>query len=118
MRTWSLAALLLLPTAANAHDQWNNGKPIEDWIKKTCCANEVPMIIDARRVHPVMGHDIVTHAYGIIGYRVEGFSNLIPTIRRFDSPDGFTWVFADTPASDNEYPPEPMVYCLFTNEGS
>jgi hypothetical protein len=39
-------------------------------------------------------------------------------IRRFDSPDGFTWVFADTPASDNEYPPEPMVYCLFTNEGS
>ena len=32
MRMLSLAALLLLTTSAHAHDQWNNGKPIEDWI--------------------------------------------------------------------------------------
>jgi hypothetical protein len=90
MRMWSLAALLLLTTSAHAHDQWNNGKPIEDWIKKECCANEVPMIIDASRVHVVRGYDFVTGEYGIVGYKVDGFNNLIPTIRHHPSPDGFT----------------------------
>ena len=120
MRMWSLVGLLLLSTAANAHDQWNNGKPIEDWIKKECCANEVPVIIDPSRVHVVWGRDLMTGAYGVIGYKVDGFDNLIPTIRRHPSPDSFTWIFADmVPVdSESEYPPEPMVYCLFTNEGS
>jgi hypothetical protein len=69
MRMWSLVGLLLLSTAANAHDQWNNGKPIEDWIKKECCANEVPVIIDPSRVHVVWGRDLMTGAYGVIGYK-------------------------------------------------
>ena len=121
MRMWSLVGLLLLSTAANAHDQWNNGKPVEDWIKRECCANEVPESIDPRRVHRVMGVDWMTGQYGIIGYKVDGFDNLIPTIRRHDSPDGLTWIFADIipgDDSESEVPPEPMVYCLFTNEGS
>jgi hypothetical protein len=68
-------------------------------------------------VHRVIGTDPITNVYGVIGYRVDGFKNIIPAERRYDSEDGLTWIFSDISVAD-EYPPEPMVYCLFTNEGS
>jgi hypothetical protein len=120
MRMWSLVGLLLVTTSASAHDQWSNGVPIPEWVKKWCCAeDESPQIIDERRVHRVIGTDPITNVYGIIGYRVEGFRNMIPVERRYDSEDGLTWIFSGTPTAADEFIPEgPMVYCLFTNEGS
>jgi hypothetical protein len=106
-------------TAASAHDQWSNGKPIPEWVKKTCCMNETPQIIDERRVHRVIGTDPITHVYGILGYKVDGFPNIIPVERRYDSEDGLTWIFSETIATEYEYMPNgPIAYCLFTNEGS
>ncbi len=103
MRMWSLVGLLLVTTSASAHDQWSNGKPIPEWVKKNCCANESPQVIDERRVHRVIGTDPITHVYGVIGYRVDGFKNIIPVERRYDSEDGLTWIFSDISVAD-EYP--------------
>ena len=57
MRMWSLVGLLLATTSASAHQQWSNGKPIPDWVKQVCCADDEGHQIDARRMHLVRGRD-------------------------------------------------------------
>jgi hypothetical protein len=111
IRTCGLVGLLLATTSVRAHDQWANGKPIPDWVKQTCCA-EGYQTIDDRRVHRLMGRDPVTDKWGLLGYQVDGFYNVVPVERRFDSEDGLTWIFYGL-----GYEPR-HIYCLFTNEGS
>jgi hypothetical protein len=120
MKMWSLVGLLLATTSASAHNQWSNGKPIPDWVKQVCCANNEGHQIDARQVHPVMGSDPMTHQRQLLGYRIEGMYNLVPIDRRFDSEDGLTWIFYSVPGTDYEFVSDlrPYVHCLFTNEGS
>src|SRR4029077_6003711 len=120
MRMGSLVGVLLATTSASAHQQWSNGKPIPDWVKQVCCADDEGHQIDARRVHLVRGRDPMTHQWQLLGYRIEGFYNLVPIERRFDSEDGLTWIFYSVPSTSDEFVSDlrPIVYCLFTNEGS
>jgi hypothetical protein len=119
MKIWSLVGLLLLTTSASAHDRWANGKPIPDWVKQACCVEDY-QTIDERRVHRVMGPDPTTQEWELLGYRVDGFYNLVPVDRRFDSEDGLTWIFYGVPYSSDDIVSDmsPAIYCLFTNEGS
>ena len=111
--------LLLATTSASAHKQWANGRPIPDWVKQVCCVEDY-QTIDERRVHRVMRPDAVTQERELLGYRVDGFYNLVPVDRRFDSEDGLTWIFYGIPNSDDLGMSDmrPAIYCLFTNEGS
>ena len=114
-----LIGMLSVTTSASAHDQWANGKPIPDWVKRACCVEDY-QTIDERRVHRVIGPDAMTQEWGLLGYRVDGFHNLVPVDRRFDSEDGLTWIFYGIPNSDDlgMSDMKPAIYCLFTNEGS
>ena len=82
-KLWGLVGLLLVTTSASAHDQWANGKPIPDWVKQTCCA-EGYQTIDERRVHRLMGRDPLTDKWGLLGYQVDGFYNVVPIEHRFE----------------------------------
>jgi hypothetical protein len=84
-----VVGLLLATTSASAHDHWANGKPIPDWVKQTCSAEDY-QTIDERRVFRVMGPDPMTKEWELLGYRVDGFYSLVPVDRRFDSEDGLT----------------------------
>jgi hypothetical protein len=119
MRIWGLVGLLLVTTSASAHDQWANGNPIPDWVKHACCVENY-QTIDERRLHRVMGPDVVTQEWKLLGYRVDGFYNLVSVDHRFDSEDGLTWIFYGIPDSsdDGVLDARPVIYCLFTNEGS
>jgi hypothetical protein len=118
-RFCGLIGMLLVTTSASAHDQWANGKPIPDWVKQACCAENY-QTIDERRVHRLMGSDPLTNKWGPLGYKVDGFHNIVPVDRRFDSEDGLTWIFYGLPYSIDEFVSDmsPAIYCLFTNEGS
>ena len=101
-KLWGLVGMLLITTSAGAHDQWANGKPIPDWVKHTCCAENY-QTIDEGRVHRLMGPDPVTDKWGLLGYQVDGFYNIVPVDRRFDSEDGLTWIFYGFPYASDDF---------------
>lgn len=88
---------LALPAAA--HERWDNGKPIPDWVKTQCCG-----VADAHQINDAAIHERADGVY------IDGYSYVIPYDKVMPSPDGTTWLFyrIDTKTGD----PNPPI-CFF-----
>lgn len=71
-------------SAAKAHDEWANGKPVPDWVKQSCCGPA-----DAHHLRPDQVHDEGDY-YIVDGY--EGRINKRST-QILPSQDGSYWIF-------------------------
>jgi len=85
-----LAASVLFVGAACAHDVWNNGSPVPDWVKKMCCG--------PYEAHSLRGDQVKQTARG---YQIDGWPEVIPYNKALPSPDGAYWAFYDNPDDGN-----------------
>jgi hypothetical protein len=74
-------ALMALGTGASAHDVWSNGDPVPAWVKKACSGPE-----DVHHLTPDQVH------LTPLGWRVDGYPDLIPVGKELPSPDGGYWI--------------------------
>lgn len=88
-----------------AHDQWANGQPIPEWIKKYCCG---PQDVHMYRPSDVKvtwkGYKLPDYPH-IIPFKRDGF----PAVDWDKSEDGMYWAFW-TKYSENSYS---SIYCFF-----
>lgn len=82
LRAAICAAVFLACGAARAHDQWANGEPVPDFVKKACCG-----VADA---HHFADSDVTEQGDGL---HIIGYPAVIPYSEVLPSPDGSTWVF-------------------------
>ena len=96
-----LAACILAAgiTNARAHDQWANGDPVPEWVKRSCCGPDDVHHLRRDQVHETAD-----------GWRVDGYPDLIPIDRAQPSVDGDYWIFYAT-FSDGKVS---RVFCFFT----
>jgi hypothetical protein len=95
----AFGALFALGTEASAHDAWSNGEPVPAWVKKACCGPE-----DVHHLTPDQVH------LTSMGWRVDGYPDLIPIGKEMPSPDGGYWIFYRTLSNGDKS----IVYCFFT----
>jgi len=91
--------LLLVASAANAHDVWSNGQPVPAWVKAACCGPE-----DVHHLRPDQVHRISDDYYA-----VDGYSTPIPASIALPSQDGDYWIFY----ADNQNGRQSTVFCFF-----
>ena len=77
------AGLALFPSAAHAHDRWDNGEPVPAWVKTECCGPK-----DAHHLRP---DQVRRNAAG--DYVVDIYPDPIPAHMALPSQDGDYWLF-------------------------
>jgi hypothetical protein len=92
---------------AHAHDYWNNGKKVPDWVKGSCCGPA-----DAHRLAMSNVHTAPWNADYMI---VDGYKEPIRKATALPSEDEFVWIFykddVNTPSGQS------TVYCIFVPMG-
>lgn len=78
-----VAGLGLFPSAAHAHDRWDNGEPVPAWVKTECCGPK-----DAHHLRP---DQVRRNAPG--DYVVDIYPVPIPAHIALPSQDGDYWLF-------------------------
>ena len=78
-----VAGLGLFPSAAHAHDRWDNGEPVPAWVKTECCGPK-----DAHHLRP---DQVRRNAAG--DYVVDIYPVPIPAHIALPSQDGDYWLF-------------------------
>jgi hypothetical protein len=78
----ALGLLVLIATAASAHDVWADGSAVPSWVKKSCCGPE--------HVHHLKSWQVQARPDG---WHVDGFPWLIPYGGELPSQDGDYWIF-------------------------
>ena len=86
-----------------AHDQWADGSPIPAWVSQHCCGVADAHRLKVRQIHQVEG-----------GWRVDGYSRIIPDAVVFPSQDENVWLFYDTLDDGAQMAP----ICFFIPQGS
>jgi hypothetical protein len=79
----ALAAALALVRTVHAHDRWDNGEAVPEWVKTECCGPK-----DAHRLRP---SQVRRNAAG--DYVVDIYPDPIPARRALPSQDGDYWLF-------------------------
>jgi hypothetical protein len=79
----ALATALALFQTADAHDRWDNGEPVPEWVKTVCCGPK-----DAHRLRP---EQVRRNAAG--DYLVDLYPDPIPARFALPSQDGDYWLF-------------------------
>ena len=93
-----LTALLLgFWARAEAHDRWENGDPVPQWVRSACCG--------PNDVHHIPNEDIRIMADG---YHINGLTTVIPFRSVLSSPDNTYWGFW-RPIEE----PAPYIFCFF-----
>jgi hypothetical protein len=77
------AGLALFPSAAHAHDRWDNGEAVPPWVKTECCGPK-----DAQHLRP---DQVRRNAAG--DYVVDIYPDPIPAHIALPSQDGDYWLF-------------------------
>ena len=96
-----LSVILLAGTGAKAHDFWNNGLPVPEWVKRACCG---PF-----EAHNLRDKDVKLTPQG---YIIIGWPEVIPYAKALPSPDGTYWAFYDNVDDGN------TMHCFFAPVGS
>ena len=91
-------AAMLGAAPAHGHDQWADGEPVPNWVKKACCGPE-----DAHHLREDQVHQDSE------GWHVQGYHRTIPNGAELPSPDGTYWIFYRS-LSDGT---QTRVYCFF-----
>ena len=77
------ACLALFPSAAHAHDRWDDGEPVPAWVKTECCGPT-----DAHHLRP---DQVRRNAAG--DYVLDIYPDPIPAQIALPSQDGDYWLF-------------------------
>jgi hypothetical protein len=94
---------------SSAHQQWGDGSPVSEQVKKQCCGDAEVHFLPPGTVHALAD-----------GWHIDGFAKVIPYGRELPTPDGYEWGFW----RDNLYdgykatPRQSEMYCLFLNPRS
>jgi hypothetical protein len=98
-----LAILSFYPDLAHAHNYWDNGKKVPDWVKGACCG--------PADVHKLTMSNVHTAPWNEDYVIVDGYKEPIRKATALPSEDGFVWIFykddVNTPSGQS------AVYCLF-----
>jgi hypothetical protein len=97
----SIAPALLFESAAEAHDIWNNGAAVPEWVKRLCCGE-----IEA---HNLRNSEVKMTPNG---YVINGWPEIIPYEKALPSPDGSYWAFYEN-VDDGD-----AMHCFFAPMGS
>lgn len=98
----SLAALLALPSAVQAHTTWANGLPVPAWVTKACCGPSDAHHLRADQVRRVPD-----------GYRIDGYEGMVYDAQVLPSEDGEYWAFYSQSTQRNGDKIFTSVFCFF-----
>lgn len=102
LSVFGMATCLLFACArADAHDIWNNGAPVSEWVKRMCCG-------------PYEAHNLKDSEVKLTarGYVINGWPAVIPYATALPSPDGTYWAFYQDADDGN------AMNCFFAPMGS
>ena len=94
---------ILIPTGLNAHTQWADGTEVPAWVSRACCGPDDVHHLTPEQVTVVPG-----------GYRVEGYSTIIPKNEVLPSMDSEYWGFWRN-LSDGT---QSRMFCFFVPAGA
>jgi hypothetical protein len=96
-------ALTTVPSSPmSAHHQWADGSAIPAWVSQFCCGLADAHRLTVKQIHQVEG-----------GWRVDGYSRMIPDAVVFPSEDENVWLFYRTLDDGAQMAP----ICFFVPQG-
>lgn len=82
LATAALLTVLLHCSLGFAHNQWGDGSPVSEQVKKQCCGDAEVHYLPPGSVHAAKE-----------GWRVDGYNKPVPYGLELPSPDGNEWGF-------------------------
>jgi hypothetical protein len=97
---------ILFARIGSAHQQWGDGSPVSERIKKQCCGDAEAHFLPPGTVHARAD-----------GWHIDGFKKVVPYGRELPSPDGYEWGFWSDVRYDGYRPVggQSEMNCLFLN---